>query len=98
MFEIFMVVALVIGLLLLGTHYFGWKYSLILKLIENLFADKSETNLKQTSLDLLSVGSVVGIGIGITICSFVGGSLLIGLSVIAFGLFSLHKSWFLVIQ
>lgn len=98
MFEIFMIFGLIFALSLLGTHYFGWKYIWFSKLLNFLFGGSVEQDLKEESLTLMSIGSMVGIGIGLTIGSIAGTSIVVGILFIVGGLISLKKNWVLCIQ
>ena len=98
MFEIVIITLFCAAMLGLGNHYFGWTYSGVGKVAENLIGDKAESNLNQNSLTLMSIGSTVGIGIGLIISSLVGGSMLFGIIIILIGLGSLKKNWILCIQ
>jgi hypothetical protein len=97
-FEIFLVLGFVGFLGFIGSKYLGFKYTRIINLMSKLESNSNESDFKEDILTMMSIGSLMGIGIGLLISYFSGSNLLIAIICICIALWSLHKNWVLLIR
>lgn len=95
--EIFIIIIFLILVYAFLTYYFNWKNLWMNKLFTK-FASSEASDLREDSLNLISTGSAMGIGIGLTVSAWLGTNLFIGLVFIGIGLYSAKKNWYLVRQ